>query len=70
MPLTIGLGLKDLLARGRRALLLAAAIALSGAVVVIALSVDASLAAQPAGKTSDVPTSCRSSSTRSTPHCW
>ena len=28
MPLTIGLGLKDLLARGRRALLLAAAIAL------------------------------------------
>lgn len=55
MPLTIGLGLKDLLARGRRALLLAAAIALSGAVVVIALSVDASLDAQPAGKTSDVP---------------
>ena len=55
MPLTIGLGLKDLLARGRRALLLAAAIALSGAVVVIALSVNASLDAQPAGKTSDVP---------------
>jgi putative ABC transport system permease protein len=55
MPLTVGLGLKDLLARGRRALLLTAAIALSGAVVVIALSVDASLDAQPAGKTSDVP---------------
>jgi putative ABC transport system permease protein len=55
MPLTIGLGLKDLLARGRRALLLAAAIALTGAVVIVALSVDASLDAQPAGKTSDVP---------------
>ena len=55
LPLTIGLGLNDQLARGRRALLLAAAIALSGAVVVIALSVDASLDAQPAGKTSDVP---------------
>lgn len=55
MPLTVGLGLKDLLARGRRALLLAAAIALTGAVVVIALSVEASLDAQPAGKTSDVP---------------
>jgi putative ABC transport system permease protein len=55
MPLTVGLGLKDLLARGRRALLLAAAIALTDAVVVIALSVEASLDAQPAGKTSDVP---------------
>ena len=55
MPLTVGLGLRDLLARGRRALLLAAAIALTGAVVVVALSVDASLDAQPAGKTSDVP---------------
>ena len=55
MPLTIGLGLKDLLARGRRAVLLAAAIALTGAVVVVALSVDATLDAQPAGKTSDVP---------------
>jgi ABC-type lipoprotein release transport system permease subunit len=55
MPLTIGLGLKDLLARGRRALLLAAAIALTGAVVVTALSLDATLDAQPAGKTSDFP---------------
>ena len=49
MPLTIGLGLQDLLARGRRALLLAAAIALTGAVVVTALSLDATLDAQPAG---------------------
>ncbi len=55
MPLTIGLGLKDLLARGRRALLLAAAIALTGAVVVVALSLDATLDAQRATKTSDFP---------------
>jgi putative ABC transport system permease protein len=55
MPLTIGLGLKDLLARGRRALLLAAAIVLTDAVIVTALSLDATLAAQPAGKTSDFP---------------
>ena len=48
LPLTIGLGLKDLLARGRRALLLAAAIALTGAVVVVALSLDATLDAQAA----------------------
>ena len=50
LPLTIRLGLKDLLARGRRALLLAAAIALTGAVVVVALSLDATLDAQPAGE--------------------
>ncbi len=55
LPLTIGLGLKDLLARGRRALLLAAAIALTGAVVVTALSLDATLDAQPAGEASDFP---------------
>ena len=56
LPLTIGLGLRDLLARGRRALLLAAAIALTGAVVVVALSVDATLDAQAAtGETSDIP---------------
>ena len=56
LPLTIGLGLKDLLARGRRALLLAAAIALTGAVVVVALSLDATLDAQAAaGETSDIP---------------
>jgi ABC-type antimicrobial peptide transport system permease subunit len=55
MPLTIGLGLKDLLARGRRALLLAAAIALTGAMVVVVLSLDATLDAQRASKTSDFP---------------
>jgi len=55
MPLTIGLGLKDLLARGRRALLLAAAIALTGAVVVTAVSLDATLDAQPASEASDFP---------------
>ena len=56
LPLTIGLGLKDLLARGRRALLLAAAIALTGAMVVVALSLDATLDAQEAtGETSDIP---------------
>jgi putative ABC transport system permease protein len=55
LPLTIELGLKDLLARGRRAFLLAAAIALTGAVVVTALSLDATLDAQPAGEASDFP---------------
>jgi putative ABC transport system permease protein len=55
MPLTIGLGLKDLLARGRRALLLAAAIALTGAMVVVVLSLDATLDAHSASKTSDFP---------------
>jgi putative ABC transport system permease protein len=55
LPLTTRLGLKDLLARGRRARLLAAAIALTGAVVVTALSLNATLDAQPAGKTSDFP---------------
>jgi putative ABC transport system permease protein len=55
LPLTIGLGLKDLLSRRRRALLLAAAIALTGAVVVVALSLDATLDARPAGEASDVP---------------
>src|SRR5205823_32613 len=53
LPLTIALGLKDLLARGRRVRLLTAAIALTGAVVVTALSLNATLDAQPAGKTSD-----------------
>jgi putative ABC transport system permease protein len=55
LPMTMGLGLKDLLARRRRALLLAAAIALTDAVVITALSLDATLDAQPAGKTSDFP---------------
>jgi putative ABC transport system permease protein len=55
MPLTIGLGVKDLLARGRRALVLGAAIALTGAVVVTALSLDATLDAQPTSEASDFP---------------
>jgi ABC-type lipoprotein release transport system permease subunit len=55
LPLTVGLGLKDLLARGRRAVLLAAAIALTGAVVVTALSLDATLDAQPTSEASDFP---------------
>jgi ABC-type lipoprotein release transport system permease subunit len=55
MPLTAAIGLTDLLARGRRALLLAAAIALTGAVVVTALSLDATLDAQRATEPSDFP---------------
>lgn len=55
MPFTMGLGLKDLLARGRRALLLAAAIALTGAMFVVVLSLDATLDAQRASRTSDFP---------------
>jgi putative ABC transport system permease protein len=55
LPLTIGLGLKDLLARGRRALLPAVAVALTGAMVVVVLSLDATLDAQSASKTSDFP---------------
>jgi putative ABC transport system permease protein len=55
LPFTIGLGLKDLLARRRRALLLAAATALTDAVVITTLSLHATLDAQPADKTSDFP---------------
>lgn len=55
MPLTIGLGLRDLLARGRRALLLAATVALTVAMVVVVLSLEATLDAQRASKTSDFP---------------
>jgi putative ABC transport system permease protein len=55
VPLTTELGLDDLLARGRRALLLAAAIALTGAVAVTALSLDATLDAQRASEASDFP---------------
>jgi putative ABC transport system permease protein len=55
VPLTIGLGLRDLFARGRRALLLAAAVAVTGAVVVTALSLDATLDARPASKPNDFP---------------
>jgi putative ABC transport system permease protein len=55
MPLTIGLGLKDLFARRRRALLLTAAVAITGAVVVTALSLDVTLDAQSASEPSDFP---------------
>jgi ABC-type lipoprotein release transport system permease subunit len=55
LPLTTELGLDDLVARGRRALLLAAAIALTGAVAVTALSLDATLDAQRASEASDFP---------------
>jgi putative ABC transport system permease protein len=55
LPLTTGLGLDDLLARGRRALLLAAAIALTGSVAVTALSLDATLDAQRATEATDFP---------------
>jgi putative ABC transport system permease protein len=55
LPMTLALGLKDILARGRRALLLTAAIALTDAVVVVALSLEATLDAQPAGEVTDVP---------------
>jgi putative ABC transport system permease protein len=49
------LGLKDLLARRHRTLRLAGAIAITGAAIVFALSMEASLDAQAAGKVSDVP---------------
>ena len=55
VPLTTELGLNDLFARGRRALLLAAAIALTGAMAVTALSLDATLDAQRASEASDFP---------------
>jgi hypothetical protein len=55
LPLTTGLGLKSILARGRRSLLLVAAIAVTGAVVVTALSLDATLDAQPSTEASDFP---------------
>jgi ABC-type antimicrobial peptide transport system permease subunit len=55
LPMTLALGLKDLFARGRRALLLIGAITLTGAVVVVALSLEATLDGRPAGEVSDVP---------------
>jgi putative ABC transport system permease protein len=55
LPITVGLGLRDLLGRGGRAFLLGAAIAVTGAVVVSALSLDATLDAQPASVVSDFP---------------
>jgi putative ABC transport system permease protein len=55
LPLPLALGLKDLLARRRRAIRLGGAIAVTGAAIVFALSMEASLDAQTAGEVSDVP---------------
>jgi ABC-type antimicrobial peptide transport system permease subunit len=55
IPLTTRLGLEDLLARGRRALLLASAVVLTAVMVIVVLSLDATLDAQPASRPSDFP---------------
>ena len=55
LPLPLTLGLKDLLARRHRALRLGGTIAVAGAAIVFALSMKATLDAQPAGEASDVP---------------
>jgi putative ABC transport system permease protein len=55
LPLPLVLGLKDLLARRHRALRLGGAIAVAGAAIVFALSMQATLDAQTAGEASDVP---------------
>ncbi|TCN38391.1 FtsX-like permease family protein [Kribbella orskensis] len=55
LPVPLSLGLKDLLARRHRAFRLAGAIAVTGAAVVFALSMQASLDARPPGEASDVP---------------
>jgi putative ABC transport system permease protein len=54
-PVPLALGLKDLLARRHRALRLGGAIMLTGAAIVFALSMKASLDARPVGQASDVP---------------
>jgi ABC-type lipoprotein release transport system permease subunit len=54
LPVPFALGLKDLLARRHRARRLAGAIALTGAAIVFALSMQATLDARPAGEASDV----------------
>jgi ABC-type antimicrobial peptide transport system permease subunit len=54
LPIPLALGLKDLLASRQRALRLGGAIAVTGAAVVFALSMKASLDAEPAGEVSDV----------------
>lgn len=54
MPLVLSLGLKDLLTRRHRAIRLAVAIAVTGAAVVFALSMQANLRAR-TGEVSDVP---------------
>jgi ABC-type antimicrobial peptide transport system permease subunit len=54
LPVSLALGLNDLLAGRRRALRLSGAIAITGAAIVFALSMKASLDARPAGEVSDV----------------
>ena len=55
LPVPLALGLKDMLARRHRAVRLVGAIAVTGAAIVFALSMQASLDAQPPGEVSDVP---------------
>ena len=55
LPLALALGLNDLLARRHRALRLAVAIGVTGAAIVVALSMNATLDAQATGAVSDVP---------------
>jgi putative ABC transport system permease protein len=55
LPVPLVLGLKDLLARRHRTRRLAGAIAVAGAAIVFALSMQATLDARPAGQASDVP---------------
>ena len=55
LPVPLAIGLKDLLARRHRAIRLAGAIAVTGAAVVFALSMQASLDARPTDEVSDVP---------------
>jgi putative ABC transport system permease protein len=55
LPLPLALGLQDLLAGRHRARRLAGAMAVTGAAIVFALSMEATLAARPAGEASDVP---------------
>jgi putative ABC transport system permease protein len=54
LPIPLAIGLKDLVARRHRAIRLAGAIAITGAAIVFALSMKASLDAQPTGEINDV----------------
>ncbi len=55
VPISMELGLKDLLARRSRAIWLMFAIAVTGTALVVTLSAQASLNARPVGEASDVP---------------
>lgn len=55
LPVALSLGLKDLLTRHHRAARLVGAIVVTGAAIVFALSMQASLDARPTGEVSDVP---------------